>query len=44
MHNTYDDYSQRLMPAVPYGTEAVIQTMIDYVAKSRPEAKALKPS
>jgi len=43
MDGVYDDYSQRLVPAVPYPTTAGIQTIIDHLAKSRPEAKGLKP-
>lgn len=43
MSGTYDDYSQRLIPAVPYPTPAGIQTIIDHLAKTRPEAKNLKP-
>jgi hypothetical protein len=41
MESTYEDYSQRLIPAVPYPTPAGIQTIIDYLAKTRPQAKAL---
>ena len=44
MNSTYDDYSQRLVPAVPYPTTAGIQTIIDYLAKSRPQAKSLNPN
>jgi len=44
MDSVYDDYSQRLVPAVPYPTTAGIQTIIDHLTKSRPEAKALKAS
>ena len=43
MNATYDDYSQRLVPAVPYPTAPGIQTIIDHLAKTRPEAKGLKP-
>jgi ABC-type nitrate/sulfonate/bicarbonate transport system substrate-binding protein len=43
MNETYDDYAQRLIPAVPYPTAAGIQTIIDHLAKTRPEAKSLKP-
>ena len=42
MHSTYDDYSQRLVPAIPYPMTAGIQTIIDHLAKTRPEAKGLK--
>jgi ABC-type nitrate/sulfonate/bicarbonate transport system substrate-binding protein len=44
MNSTCDDYSQRLVPAVPYPTAPGIQTIIDYLAKTRPEAKGLKPN
>jgi len=43
MNSTYDDYSQRLVPAVPYPTAPGIQTIIDYLAKTRPEARGLNP-
>jgi ABC-type nitrate/sulfonate/bicarbonate transport system substrate-binding protein len=43
INSTYDDYSQRLVPAVPYPTAPGIQTIIDHLAKTRSEAKALKP-
>jgi ABC-type nitrate/sulfonate/bicarbonate transport system substrate-binding protein len=43
MNETYEDYAQRLIPAVPYPTAAGIQTIIDHLAKTRPEAKGLKP-
>jgi sulfonate transport system substrate-binding protein len=43
MNSTYDDYSQRLIPAVPYPIAPGIQTIIDHLAKTRPEAKGLKP-
>jgi hypothetical protein len=36
MNSTYDDYSQRLVPAVPYPTAPGIQTIIDHLAKTRP--------
>jgi hypothetical protein len=44
MSDTYDDYAQRLIPAVPYPTAAGIQTIIDHLAKTRLEAKGLKPN
>jgi hypothetical protein len=44
MNSTYDDYSQRLVPAVPYPTAPGIRTIIDHLAKTRPEAKGLKPN
>lgn len=43
MRGTYDDYSQRLIPAVPYPTAPGIQTIIDHLAKTRPEAKNFTP-
>jgi len=43
MNTTYDDYSQRLVPAVPDPTTPGMQTIIDHQAKTRPEAKGLKP-
>ena len=43
MNDTYDDYAQRLIPAVPDPTAPGIQTIIDHLAKTRPEAKGLKP-
>lgn len=44
MQSIYDEYSQRLMPAVPYPTPAGIQTIIDQLAKTRPQAKGLNPN
>ena len=44
MQGIYDEYSQRLMPAVPYPTAAGIQTIIDQLAKTRPQAKGLNPN
>jgi ABC-type nitrate/sulfonate/bicarbonate transport system substrate-binding protein len=44
MQSIYDEYSQRLMPAVPYPTAAGIQTIIDQLAKTRPQAKGLNPN
>jgi hypothetical protein len=43
MNSTDDDDSQRLVPAVPYPTAPGIQAIIDHLAKTGPEAKALKP-
>lgn len=43
MNETYDDYAQRLIPTVPYPSAAGIQTIIDHLAKTRSEAKGLKP-
>ena len=44
MDSVYDDYSQRLIPAVPYPSAPGIQTIIDHLGKTRPEAKGLKPN
>ena len=44
MQSIYDDYSQRLTPALPYPTPAGIQTIIDQLAKTRPQAKGLNPN
>ena len=44
MQSIYDEYSQRLMPAVPYPTAAGIQTIIAQLAKTRPQAKGLNPN
>ena len=44
MESVYEDYSQRLIPAVPYPTAAGIQTIIDHLAKTRPQAKGLSPA
>jgi ABC-type nitrate/sulfonate/bicarbonate transport system substrate-binding protein len=41
MQSIYADYSQRLIPAVPYPTAQGIQTIIDHLAKTRPQAKGL---
>jgi ABC-type nitrate/sulfonate/bicarbonate transport system substrate-binding protein len=44
MESIYEEYSQKLIPAVPYPTAAGIQTIIDHLAKSRPQAKSLNPN
>ncbi len=44
MQSIYDEYSQRLTPAVPYPTAAGIQTIIDELARTRPQAKGLDPN
>jgi ABC-type nitrate/sulfonate/bicarbonate transport system substrate-binding protein len=41
MQSIYGDYSHRLIPAVPYPTAQGIQTIIDHLGKTRPQAKAL---
>lgn len=38
-----DDWSQRWISAVPCPTLAGIQTILDHRAKTRPDAKNLKP-
>jgi ABC-type nitrate/sulfonate/bicarbonate transport system substrate-binding protein len=43
MQSIYGDYSHRLIPAVPYPTAQGIQTIIDHLGKTRPQAKALNP-
>jgi hypothetical protein len=44
MESIYEDYSQRLIPALPYPTSAGIQTIIEHLAKTRPQAKGLSPN
>jgi ABC-type nitrate/sulfonate/bicarbonate transport system substrate-binding protein len=44
MESIYEEYSQKLIPAVPYPTAAGIQTIIDHLAKSRPQANSLNPN
>ena len=39
MNTTYDDYSQRLVPAVPYPTAPGIQTIIDHLGKHGPRLR-----
>lgn len=39
MQSIYGEYSQPLTPAVPYPTPAGIQTIIDQLARTRPQAK-----
>jgi ABC-type nitrate/sulfonate/bicarbonate transport system substrate-binding protein len=41
MQNVYQEYSQRLIRAVPYPSPEGIQTILDHLAKSRPQAKTL---
>jgi hypothetical protein len=43
MQSLYDEYSQRLIRPVPYPITEGIQTIIDYLAKTRPPAKGLNP-
>jgi hypothetical protein len=42
MNGTCDDYSQRLVPAVPYPTASGIQTIIDHLAKTPPESQGIE--
>ena len=44
MESLYDEYSQRLIRPAPYPTLEGIQTIIDHLAKTRPQAKALNAS
>jgi ABC-type nitrate/sulfonate/bicarbonate transport system substrate-binding protein len=44
MQGIYGDYSQRLIPAVPYPTPQGIQTIIDHLSKTRSQAKGLNPN
>jgi len=41
---SYDEMSQRLIRRVPYPDREGIQTIIDQLAKSRPQMKSLNPS
>ena len=41
MQTAYDDYSQRLIPRVPHPNREGIQTIIDQLAKTRPQMKNL---
>jgi ABC-type nitrate/sulfonate/bicarbonate transport system substrate-binding protein len=44
MQTAYDDYSKRLIPRVPHPNREGIQTIIDQLAKTRPQMKNLNPS
>jgi len=44
MQIAYDDYSQRLIPRIPHPNREGIQTIIDQLAKTRPQMKNLNPS
>ena len=44
MQTAYDDYSQRLIPRIPHPNREGIQTIIDQLAKTRPQMKNLNPS
>jgi ABC-type nitrate/sulfonate/bicarbonate transport system substrate-binding protein len=43
MQTAYDDYSQRLITRVPHPNRPGIQTIIDQLAKTRPQMKNLNP-
>ena len=44
MQTAYDEYSKRLIRNVPYPNPEGIQTILDQLAKSRPQAKGLNPN
>jgi ABC-type nitrate/sulfonate/bicarbonate transport system substrate-binding protein len=44
VQDPYDEMSQRLIRRVPYPDREGIQTIIDQLAKSRPQIKSLNPS
>lgn len=44
MQSAYDEYTQRLIRNVPYPDPAGIQTILDQLAKSRPQTKGLNPN
>ncbi len=44
MQTAYDEYSKKLIRPVPYPTAEGIQTIIDQLAKTRPQAKSLNPN
>lgn len=44
MQSVYDEYAQKLIRSVPYPSEEGIQTIINHLAKSRPQAKGLNPN
>ena len=44
MLTAYDEYSQRYIPAVPYPSPAGIQTILDQLAKTRPQVKKFAPN
>jgi NitT/TauT family transport system substrate-binding protein len=43
MRSIHDEYAQRLIRNVPYPSPEGIQTIIDQLAKTRPQAKTLNP-
>ena len=44
MRTVHDEYAQRLIRNVPYPSPEGIQTILDHLAKSRPQAKGLNPN
>lgn len=44
MQSAYDEYTQRLIRNVPYPDPEGIQTILDQLAKSRPQTKGLNPN
>ena len=44
MRSIHDEYAQRLIRKVPYPSTEGIQTIIDQLAKTRPQAKTLNPN
>jgi hypothetical protein len=44
VQTSYDEMSQRLIRRVPYPDREGIQTIIDQLAKTRPQMKNLNPS
>lgn len=44
MQTAYDEYSQKYIPAVPYPSPEGIQTILDQLAKSRPQVKKFTPN
>lgn len=44
MRTIHDEYAQRLIRDVPYPSPEGIQTIIDELAKTRPQAKSLNPN
>jgi hypothetical protein len=43
MRIIHDEYARRLIPSLPYPSPEGIQTIIDQLAKTRPQAKTLNP-
>ncbi len=40
----YDEYVQRVFPRAPYVSEAGVQTVLDLLAETEPQAADAKPS